>query len=435
MSNIYDVCIIGLGPAGIGALSSLGKETLQNSICFEKGLNISSCKMHESSACVRCTPCNVVYGMGGASRFSCGKISGFPAGSGLEYFLGSKENLKSFMDTQVEALKETLQLQKIDVSEEKITSMSSYFKHFEIDYKYYDVYEFKKSVYFQYIDSQVKRAQDAGLKIYFEANVIKIEKCTYDEVYYIFVNIGNATKKYKARRIILATGNLNFNLLPCSEYTFDAPPTYELGVRAIVPTDKIIKFLDCHGDLKLKYKTGRTYCVSKNGHVISYSSDNMSFLEGYTDEDDLTDNTNLAIIFKSNDLSTYEEFINKYKSVFHGVPVKQNFNDYLNNKISSFYCNEKYISTQTGNIRDMFNENTNSDIIEFIDNVLIKALGLSNEDIVLVSPELKLLNNIALNNDFQVAHNIYVVGSATGKFRGILQSLCSGIYCGNIIGR
>ena len=97
MSNIYDVCIIGLGPAGIGALSSLGEETLQNSICFEKGLNISSCKMHESSACVRCTPCNVVYGMGGASRFSCGKISGFPAGSGLEYFFGSKENLKSLL--------------------------------------------------------------------------------------------------------------------------------------------------------------------------------------------------------------------------------------------------------------------------------------------------------------------------------------------------
>ena len=434
MSNIYDVCIIGLGPAGIGVLSSLGKVTLQNSICFEKGLNISNCKMHESSACVRCTPCNVVYGIGGASRFSCGKISGFPAGSGLEYFFGSKENLKSFMNTQVEALKETLQLQKIDVSEKKITSMSSYFKHFEIDYKYYDVYEFKKSVYFQYINSQIKRAQDAGLKIYFEANVIKIEKCT-DDVYYIFVNIGNATKKYKVRKIIIATGNLNFNLLPCSEYAFDAPPTYEIGVRVIVPTDKIIKFLDCHGDLKLKYKAGRTYCASKNGHVISYSSDNMSFLEGYTDEDDLTDNTNLAIIFKSNDLSTYEEFINKYKSVFHGVPVKQKFNDYLSNKISSFYCDEKYIFTQTGNIRDMFNENTNSDIIEFIDNVLIKALGLSNEDIVLVSPELKLLNNITLNNDFQAAPNIYIVGSATGKFRGILQSLCSGIYCGNIIGR
>lgn len=435
MSNIYDVCIIGLGPAGIGALSSLGEETLQNSICFEKGLNISGCKMHESSACVRCTPCNVVYGMGGASRFSSGKISGFPAGSGLETFFGSKENLKSFMDSQVEALNEILQLQKIDVSEEMITSMSSYFKQFEIDYKYYDVYEFKKNVYFQYIDSQVKRAQDAGLKIYFEANVIKIEKSAYEGVYYIFVNKGNTTKKYKVRRIIIATGNLNFNLIPCSEYTFDNPTTYELGVRVIVPTDKIIKFLDCHGDLKLKYKAGRTYCVSKNGHVISYSTDNMSFLEGYTDADDLTDNTNLAIIFKSNDISTYEEFINKYENVFHGVPVKQNFNDYLNNKISRFNLDEKYTFTQAGNIRDMFNENTNSDIIDFIDNVLIKALGLSNEDIVLVSPELKLLNNITLNNDFQVAPNIYVVGSATGKFRGILQSLCSGIYCGNIIGR
>ena len=43
MSKLYDICLIGLGPAGIGFLSSLDKKILKNSICFVMGGKDTPC--------------------------------------------------------------------------------------------------------------------------------------------------------------------------------------------------------------------------------------------------------------------------------------------------------------------------------------------------------------------------------------------------------
>ena len=73
MSKLYDICLIGLGPAGIGVLSTLGEDVLKNSICFEKGDTNTTCTCYKNSECSKCDQCSIVSGVGGASRFSCVK--------------------------------------------------------------------------------------------------------------------------------------------------------------------------------------------------------------------------------------------------------------------------------------------------------------------------------------------------------------------------
>lgn len=439
MSKLYDICLIGLGPAGIGVLSTLGEDVLKNSICFEKGDTNTTCTCYTNSECSRCDQCSIVSGVGGASRFSCGKVSNFPAGTGLLPFWNSQEGaLKNCLNSQIDILKEELALRKVDVSVEDQTKAKMFFKTNDIIYKYYDVYEFKKDRYISYLSKIVYEAQARGLQIDYNTEVINIEKSVYQNqnVYLVTINDKGGISNHYAKKVIVATGNINSNCKLMQNLTSKILQTsYELGIRITVPTEKIANILDCHGDLKLKYKDGRTYCVSKNGFIISYSVNGALFLEGYTDSTESSKFTNLAIIIKCDDLNALNVFKEKYTKVYNGIPIKQAYNDYINNKLSDVNFSEKYIPVQQGNIKDIFADEINNDIIDFIESVLIKTVGVNRDDIIIYAPELKETIKFNINNDFQIDDNLYVVGAATGSFRGILQSMCSGIHCANSLRR
>ena len=55
--------------------------------------------------------------------------------------------------------------------------------------------------------------------------------------------------------------------------------------------------------------------------------------------------------------------------------------------------------------------------------------------VVVVAPELKILRNLQFGENFELDRNFFVIGAATGEFRGILQSFCSGVRCGQLLGR
>lgn len=439
MSKLYDICLIGLGPAGIGFLSSLDKKILKNSICFEKGGKDTPCVCHTNFECSNCGLCCIVSGLGGASRFSCGKISNFPAGSGLLPFWESQEsNLINFMNSKIDILKGELNLCKVNVSEEKQIKANTLFSTNDITYKYYDVYEFKRDNYISYISKIVNKAQMNGLTIHYNTEVLKIEEGNYENerVYLITTKGENGISRHYVKKVVLATGNINNGDHLIQNFTNINPKTsYELGIRVTVPTYKLNNILDSHGDLKLKYKDGRTYCVSKNGFIIAYSVNNALFLEGYVDNSEPSNSTNFAIIIKCNDQNTLKAFKETYTKKYNGIPIKQRYNDYINNKISVLDFTEKYVPVQQGNIKDIFSDKINTNIIDFIESVLIHVIKLNRDDIIIYAPELKETNRLEINNNFQIVDNLFVIGAATGKFRGILQSICSGIHCADILGR
>ena len=439
MSKLYDTCIIGLGPAGIGFISSLDDRSLKNSICFEKGNINSYCSCHTSSVCSHCEQCDIVSGLGGASRFSCGKISNFPAGSGLIQFWNSQEiELVNFMNSQVDVLTNELGLSKVDVSTENQKKAESLFGVDGLTYKYYDVYEFQKERYSSYLSKIVNKAQTTGLQLNYNTEVFEIKKDNYkgESVYSILTKQKSSISKHYAKTVVLATGNINdSSKLIKKLVNNNCKRSYELGVRITVPTKKISTILDTHGDLKIKYKNGRTYCVSKDGFIVAYSVSGALFLEGYVDNTVSSDLTNLAIIIKCDNQDALDAFKKNYTTLYNGIPIKQRYNDYINNKESDLDFSEKYIPVQQGNIRNIFSNEMNNKIIDFIEYVLISTVGLSREDIIIYAPELKETNYFDINSNFQIADNMFVIGAATGKFRGILQSMCSGIHCANSLRR
>jgi uncharacterized FAD-dependent dehydrogenase len=76
-SEDFDVIIIGAGPAGLFAAYELAENSMFKILIVEKGFDIDKriCKMKEFKHCLRCKPCHIMSGMGGAGGLSDGTIN------------------------------------------------------------------------------------------------------------------------------------------------------------------------------------------------------------------------------------------------------------------------------------------------------------------------------------------------------------------------
>ena len=65
---MYDVIIVGAGPAGLFAARWLADNSKSKILVIEKGRDVEKriCPSKEYGKCVNCHPCNVVTGVGGS---------------------------------------------------------------------------------------------------------------------------------------------------------------------------------------------------------------------------------------------------------------------------------------------------------------------------------------------------------------------------------
>ena len=244
----------------------------------------------------------------------------------------------------------------------------------------------------------------------------------------------NHEERVLVRKLVVATGALNVHDQLISELENSERSCFEIGVRVEAPSQVFGNAFKTHGDLKLKCLNGRTYCVTENGAVMTYKSDGHIFLEGCKNLDQQTDFSNFAVLVKRTDTSELCSILNNYRSAFDDLPLKQTYLDYFNNKQSSNSTYTTCKAARVGDINSLFPEEVNLELKDFL-NKVTTALGLPLDNLTIIAPELKMLRSVELSSKFEVHHNLFVTGAATGRFRGILQSICSGIECGQEMAR
>lgn len=437
-SKVFDYGLIGMGPAGIGFLMGLrDTEKIKDVICFDKGsenTDVLNCSSLLATNC-SCPVCSIVTGVGGASKISSGKISDYPAGSGLETFFDSKQQLQNLLKKEIMFLQDKIQLKKMSIDLKIIEDAEKFYEKQNIKYKYYDVYEFDGQKYRNFMKETIEELKNKGLIIFGDANVHNITKNNMSSIFELNVNVDGKEDKFKVRKLIFATGALDIEDKLIYKIIEPATDSFEIGLRVEAPNHVFGKVLSSHGDLKLKQGKGRTYCVTTKGKIISYQTGGMSFLEGCAEPSIYTEYTNLAILLKCSDDKLKDTFINQYRNTYHGIPIKQSFVDYLNKHKSNNTIQSTLNTAVSDDINNLFPSEINYLLRDFIQKVIIEAMGIDKNSIILVAPEFKIIRNFNIHRDFEVDTDVYVIGAATGKFRGILQSLCSGIRCGELLRR
>ena len=438
MPDIFEYGLIGMGPAGIGlAMSLRGTSKIKSMICFERGSYTVdvNCPALADKECCCSNSCGIISGVGGASTLSSGKISNFPAGSGLVEFFDSEKQLRELFDEVILFLSDKIQLKKVNINTETKLSAKAFYKQRSIDYKYYDVYEFDGKSYRNFIQETVQKLKDEGLQLFDNSEVLDVNYDPHISSFCINIRTPDGEKQFFVRKLVLAIGALDLQDKLVEKIVGLVSNCFEIGVRIEAPSSAFGNKLSTHGDLKLKYGAGRTYCVTANGKIITYQTDGVHFLEGCIEPSISTCYTNLAVLIKCNDNSSVCDFINRYREAFGGFPVKQKFVDYVNGQISDEAMDTTLSSAVCGDINGLFSVKINNAIKGFIRDVLVEAMGMSEDSLTLVAPELKILRNLQIDKEFKIDSNLFVIGAATGKFRGILQSFCSGIRCGQLLDR
>lgn len=455
MKKIFDVCIIGAGPAGIFTALQLIND--YNVLLLELGNSFSKRQychvINKSSTCNGCKgKCSIITGFGGSfCSKSGGTLSLYPAGSSLIKYYNSHDELlleyekaltiwKNFSEDQLNFEGST--------DEDEIISFSKKVNEFGGVYKHYNGYKLNKDI----LDSSIKKFEDhvsekAELKFNSEVKTVKKE----NKQWKIECGDGN---HYSSRTIVFATGRKgnSFTSKKLKKLGVAHKKSgIDLGVRLELSKDKIDNLAKLHPDIKIKFNINgeevRTFCFCPRGRIVHFNQDSlchtksMDFLEGYIDKNSLSERTNLSFLHRVNFETTEDvwdfqrEFEDKYSS-FGGKVIAQKFNDIGKSIFSPLPKNSTLKDFFIGNIFLVLPEKSAFVLLEAINKFDRLMDGkVIDEDTVIIAPELgNFWPEIKTDKSFRTnISGLFVAGDALGFIRGALQGSVTGIKTANAI--
>lgn len=442
------LCIVGLGPAGIGAAITFEELGLSRDIILiDMGKEPIDryCELIDNKSCIKEFPCQMISGFGGSSLLSGSKLSSFPAGSKLVDIIGSKELAEKYILKALDFFDKNLSLKKLNITIEDKLYAEKFFENSGFLYKFYEVHLFNQEelrLLYQKTYNNLKKSVATVLlnteviDVNFENGYFKLlakqnDKLINIDTNFLILGIGRLGKDFlmKLNKILHLNGKDNI---------------LDIGVRIEFPTSLFPNISKYHFDLKLLFNNARTFCVCEGGKVAHYVLNKTFFTEGYFNSKEITKYTNLGILIrlepsKKNEFTKKQIFENLYKTN-STLPLFQNLTQYLNNGYKSSEC-FNFSSTSINNCKEhdlnkIFPKTINNNINYVINYFIKNLLKVSFFDAInIFAPELDFGGlKFSVKSDFSIKPKMYLIGDCIGRFRGILQAFSSGILCAeNII--
>ncbi|MFQ6060745.1 MAG: hypothetical protein ACE5KV_05570 [Thermoplasmata archaeon] len=449
MVDEYDsvVCIVGLGPAGIGAAVTLSKSTRAYRIlCLDAGGSPRArhCSVLQQSDCNRERPCNMISGFGGCSLLGGGKVSDFPAGSGLASILGSVQSAREKLSEALGFLSDYVSLIEPDVTLTEIEKAEEYYGKQGFEFRYYDVHLYNQRELAIGYGRMMKELMSNGVSVHLNSEVTSIDLT--EDGFKIVATEGRSTISVLAKYLVLGVGRLGLDFLRSlnAKLGLDGEENHlDVGVRLEFPTELVPDLSRPHGDLKLTFGDARTFCVCRDGKIAPYLLGDTYFADGHLALDYQTGLTNLGILVRlppsGENEGISEEVRSRVRALSGGNLVYQTLSDFLGvqgQDSRNLYEPRRSIRLgQYGNVNQCFPEGISRRIKEAVRRFSSRFLPTAKWDVVWVfAPSMDYAGLLfPVGKDFSIASRLYMIGDCTGRFRGILQALCSGIICGESI--
>jgi len=449
----YDVGIVGAGPAGIAAAHAIGKADSETGVvCIDMGPPPEErfCKVLDNFGCLQRDRCHIMVGFGGSSLLSGGKVSSLPAGSSLIDITGDEELVRIKMKESLDWFRRYLKLDPPEISESEIERAGERFQSEGLEFQYYDshIMAGSEEEIVEGYGEMLRDLKSNGMNMKFNSMVESISEASDGRFLLDVLSTenGDHSESYLCKSVVLGLG------LPGKEFLQSIRPNWgietaesklEVGIRLEFPSSMYPDIDAAHKDLKLHLGDCRTFCVCKGGKLAPYFHDGISTLDGHVDQHNNTNLTNfgLRVRYPPNEGNgeIYEAIRRNLLEKNHGIPMRQMLTDFLDVELKDDQERTPIESSirywDWGEIGSLFppgvEEDVRSNTMKFVSKLIPQSVW---DSISVYGPGLYYPGQtFDVNADFSIMDNIYVIGECTGQFRGILQSFCSGLICGQTI--
>jgi len=442
----WDVVIIGAGPAGLFAAYELADNSSSKILIIDKGKDIKDRKcpsITNFTRCMKCKPCNILCGLGGAGGLSDGKL-----------------NLKSNIGGNLEEFVEK------DEADQLILKIDKLFLSHGAPYKLYgknseDLEKKAASHGIEFIPIPQRHIGSDRLPSVISSirnDLISkgVEFLLNTDIEDISCNVDFELKTQKDKTIftkylLVAPGRSGADWLSSIAKKFGIKTRFasiDIGVRIEVPSVVMDGIINYAWDPKFHINTKtyddfvRTFCTCPNGFVVMEDYGDYIGVNGHSSNTDKSENTNFAFLTNIEltkpveNTTEYGISIAKLATTIGGrMPIIQRLEDLKNgrrstdNRIQKSYVKPTLKNATPGDISMAMPHRIVTNVIEGLDQLDRVIPGVNSDSTLLYAPEIKFYSmRFIVNNNLETnVPNFFVAGDGAGLSRGIVASAATGI--------
>lgn len=454
---MYDVIIVGAGPAGIFSALEISKLKPNWKVALiEKGSRIENrqCMLRNGRKdCPSCKVCGLLSGWGGAGAFSDGKLTLTPDVGG---------HLTDYMEySEVEDLIEYCDKIYLDHG----ATNTVYGKN-KADFA--DIERAATLAELKLVHSPVRHLGTelslGVLKNMQDFLMDKIEIINNKFVKNLIIENGeikgvktNNDECLCAKYVIIAPGREGADWLS-NEFNKNKIKIYnnavDVGVRVELPAPVMEPITSRLYESKLIYHSPtfgdevRTFCMNPNGEVVNENYNGISTVNGHSYANKKTPNTNFALLVSKKFTEPFDEpiaygqHVARLANMLSGGILVQRFSDLLDGRrstkerINSSIIKPTLNCATPGDLSLVIPYRQMLSIIEMLYALDKIAPGVASRYTLLYGIEVKFYSaRASLSKELETdgVKNLFAIGDGAGVTRGLMQASASGVHCARVI--